>query len=83
MDRKQFEMRYNFVPVFDTNRKKRISLAPHLAKDRVYMNKMGFVLIETPETPLPVVGDEVVEVTTLFKPDVEEKPKRGRPKTKK
>lgn len=48
MDRKQFEMKYNFVPVFDTKMKKRRSIAPHLAKDPNYLLKMGFELIEGP-----------------------------------
>lgn len=87
MDRPKFEEKYGFVPAFDQKRKKRVSLAPHLAKDPRYLEKMGFELIEKPEDvitkfkveePLPEWTNEPEMVTEIT--ETPEKPKRGRPK---
>lgn len=73
MDRPKFEEKYGFVPAFDQKRKKRVSLAPHLAKDPRYLEKMGFELIEKPEDVItkftPQVESTATEFTGTFKDD--------------
>lgn len=90
MDRPQFERKYGFRAAFDPKRKKRVSLAPHLANDKAYLEKHGFELIETPEptqfkaevpemvTESPETVTELPEMVTEITET--EKPKRGRPK---
>lgn len=48
MGKPEFEARFGFLPIFDTKKQKRRSIAKHLAADQAYLDKHGFILIEAP-----------------------------------
>ena len=68
MGKPEFEARFGFLPIFDTKKQKRRSIAKHLASDQAYLDKHGFILIEAPELIAPPV----------IEPKTETKIKRGR-----